>query len=100
MREHCRPASGSSPVERRTQLVYTLAVLRPHLTNSTIIVPSHPKFPQIPTPLQQQFHDRIAQLVYTFPEDAVTSTGSLFWSAPKRYVLLVLIHTLSYCLCA
>ena len=36
-------------------------------------------------PLQHQFHERIAQLVYTFPEDAVTSTGSLFWSAPKRF---------------
>ncbi len=35
--------------------------------------------------MQSQFHDRIAQLVYTFPEDAVTSTGSLFWSAPKRF---------------
>lgn len=35
--------------------------------------------------VQNQFHDRIAQLVYTFPEDATTSTGSLFWSAPKRF---------------
>ena len=35
--------------------------------------------------LQHQFHDRVAQLVFTFPEDAVTSTGSLFWSAPKRF---------------
>lgn len=34
---------------------------------------------------QQQFHDRIAQLTHTFPEDARTSTGSLFWSAPKRF---------------
>ena len=23
--------------------------------------------------------------MYTFPEDAVTSTGNLFWSAPKRF---------------
>ena len=35
--------------------------------------------------LQHQFYDRIAQLVHTFPEDAVTSTGALFWSAPKRF---------------
>ena len=35
--------------------------------------------------LQFQFHERIAQLIYTFPEDANTSTGSLFWSAPKRF---------------
>ncbi|KAK9827310.1 hypothetical protein WJX81_003279 [Elliptochloris bilobata] len=34
---------------------------------------------------QMHFHDRIAQLVYTFPEDAPTSTGALFWSAPKRF---------------
>lgn len=34
---------------------------------------------------QQQFHDRIKQLTYTFPEDAKTSTGALFWSAPKRF---------------
>ena len=32
-----------------------------------------------------QFHDRIAQLVFTFPEDATTSSGNLFWSAPKRF---------------
>lgn len=31
------------------------------------------------------FHDRVAQLVYTFPEDATTSTGAPFWSAPKRF---------------
>ena len=34
---------------------------------------------------QQQFHDRIRQLTYTFPEDAKTSTGAYFWSAPKRF---------------
>jgi ubiquitin-activating enzyme E1 len=34
---------------------------------------------------QQQFHDRVAQLTHTFPEDARTSTGALFWSAPKRF---------------
>ena len=27
------------------------------------------------------------QLIYTFPEDAATSTGSPFWSAPKRFPL-------------
>ncbi len=26
----------------------------------------------------------LMQLVYTFPEDAKTSTGALFWSPPKR----------------
>jgi len=27
----------------------------------------------------------VKQLTYTFPEDAVTSTGAPFWSAPKRF---------------
>ncbi|GBG00467.1 ubiquitin-activating enzyme E1, partial [Raphidocelis subcapitata] len=34
---------------------------------------------------QDYFHDRIAQLTFTFPEDATTSTGAPFWSAPKRF---------------
>lgn len=34
---------------------------------------------------QDYFHDRIAQLVYTFPEDALTSSGTPFWSPPKRF---------------
>jgi len=34
---------------------------------------------------QDHFYDKIMQLTYTFPEDAVTSTGSPFWSAPKRF---------------
>jgi len=34
---------------------------------------------------QSYFHDKIKQLTYIFPEDAVTSTGSPFWSAPKRF---------------
>lgn len=34
---------------------------------------------------EDYFHNRIAQLTFTFPEDAVTSTGLPFWSAPKRF---------------
>ncbi len=34
--------------------------------------------------LQDYFHNRVAQLIFTFPEDALTSTGMPFWSAPKR----------------
>ncbi|CAG9465807.1 unnamed protein product [Pedinophyceae sp. YPF-701] len=34
---------------------------------------------------QDYFHNRIAQLTHTFPEDAVTSTGAPFWSPPKRF---------------
>uniref|UniRef100_A0A7R9V7B7 E1 ubiquitin-activating enzyme n=1 Tax=Chlamydomonas euryale TaxID=1486919 RepID=A0A7R9V7B7_9CHLO len=34
---------------------------------------------------QDLFHNRIAQLIFTFPEDATTSTGAPFWSAPKRF---------------
>ena len=29
--------------------------------------------------------NRVKQLIYTFPENATTSTGALFWSAPKRF---------------
>ena len=34
---------------------------------------------------EEYFHNKIAQLVYTFPEDAVTTTGTPFWSPPKRF---------------
>jgi ubiquitin-activating enzyme E1 len=34
---------------------------------------------------QDYFHDRVLQLTHTFPEDALTSTGAAFWSAPKRF---------------
>lgn len=34
---------------------------------------------------EDYFADRVKQLVYTFPEDAATSTGAPFWSAPKRF---------------
>ena len=34
---------------------------------------------------QDYHHNRIAQLTFTFPEDASTSTGAPFWSAPKRF---------------
>ncbi|EFH57344.1 hypothetical protein ARALYDRAFT_481921 [Arabidopsis lyrata subsp. lyrata] len=34
---------------------------------------------------EDYFVNRVKQLIYTFPEDAATSTGSPFWSAPKRF---------------
>ncbi|KAF7815802.1 ubiquitin-activating enzyme E1 1-like [Senna tora] len=34
---------------------------------------------------EDYFANRVKQLIYTFPEDAVTSTGAPFWSAPKRF---------------
>lgn len=34
---------------------------------------------------ESYFHDKIAQLVFTFPKDNVTSQGALFWSPPKRF---------------
>jgi ubiquitin-activating enzyme E1 len=33
---------------------------------------------------QESFHDNIAQLLHTFPEDHLTSEGNRFWSGPKR----------------
>ncbi|CAL0307731.1 unnamed protein product [Lupinus luteus] len=34
---------------------------------------------------EDYFAHRVKQLTYTFPEDAATSTGAPFWSAPKRF---------------
>ncbi|PON59883.1 Ubiquitin-activating enzyme E [Parasponia andersonii] len=34
---------------------------------------------------EDYFSNRVKQLIYTFPEDAATSTGVPFWSAPKRF---------------
>ncbi|XP_038902732.1 ubiquitin-activating enzyme E1 1 isoform X1 [Benincasa hispida] len=34
---------------------------------------------------EDYFANRVKQLIYTFPEDAVTSNGAPFWSAPKRF---------------
>jgi len=33
---------------------------------------------------QEFFHDSIAQLLHTFPEDHLTAEGQRFWSGPKR----------------
>jgi len=33
---------------------------------------------------QELFHNQIAQLLHNFPPDQVTSSGSPFWSGPKR----------------
>ncbi|XP_076904023.1 ubiquitin-activating enzyme E1 1-like [Bidens hawaiensis] len=34
---------------------------------------------------EDYFANRMKQLIFTFPEDAITSTGAPFWSAPKRF---------------
>lgn len=34
---------------------------------------------------EDYFVNRVKQLTYTFPEDALTSNGAPFWSAPKRF---------------
>ncbi|KAK9668516.1 hypothetical protein RND81_13G066100 [Saponaria officinalis] len=34
---------------------------------------------------EDYFSNRVKQLTFTFPEDAITSTGAPFWSAPKRF---------------
>ncbi|XP_073274122.1 ubiquitin-activating enzyme E1 1-like isoform X2 [Primulina huaijiensis] len=34
---------------------------------------------------EDYFANRVKQLTYTFPEDAATSSGAPFWSAPKRF---------------
>ncbi|KAF5200511.1 Ubiquitin-activating enzyme e1 [Thalictrum thalictroides] len=34
---------------------------------------------------EDYFSNRVKQLTFTFPENSATSTGALFWSAPKRF---------------
>ncbi|KAD3067633.1 hypothetical protein E3N88_35513 [Mikania micrantha] len=34
---------------------------------------------------EDYFANRVKQLTFTFPEDSVNSSGTLFWSAPKRF---------------
>ncbi|XP_020582086.1 ubiquitin-activating enzyme E1 1 [Phalaenopsis equestris] len=34
---------------------------------------------------EDYFTNRVKQLTFTFPEDSLTSTGTPFWSAPKRF---------------
>ncbi|KAF8402591.1 hypothetical protein HHK36_010678 [Tetracentron sinense] len=34
---------------------------------------------------EDYFANRVKQLTFTFPEDAATSNGAQFWSAPKRF---------------
>lgn len=34
---------------------------------------------------EDHFSNRVKQLTYTFPENALTSSGAPFWSAPKRF---------------
>ncbi|KAM3372313.1 hypothetical protein ACQJBY_019288 [Aegilops geniculata] len=34
---------------------------------------------------EDYFSNRVKQLTFTFPEDAATSMGASFWSAPKRF---------------
>lgn len=34
---------------------------------------------------EDYFASRVEQLTFTFPEDAATSSGAPFWSAPKRF---------------
>jgi len=34
---------------------------------------------------EDYFANRVKQLTFTFPENATTSTGAPFWSAPKRF---------------
>lgn len=33
---------------------------------------------------EEQYHNQIAQLLFNFPPDQLTSNGQLFWSGPKR----------------
>eukprot|EP00197_Chlamydomonas_leiostraca_P014632 CAMPEP_0202866272 /NCGR_PEP_ID=MMETSP1391-20130828/7292_1 /ASSEMBLY_ACC=CAM_ASM_000867 /TAXON_ID=1034604 /ORGANISM="Chlamydomonas leiostraca, Strain SAG 11-49" /LENGTH=1026 /DNA_ID=CAMNT_0049546205 /DNA_START=133 /DNA_END=3213 /DNA_ORIENTATION=+ len=70
-------AADAAAREQLEKVVEILVAERAHSFEECIAWARH-KF-------QDYFHSRIAQLVYTFPEDATTSTGAPFWSAPKRF---------------
>ena len=38
---------------------------------------------------QENFFNKISELIYNFPEDATTSTGNPFWAPPKRFPRVV-----------
>jgi hypothetical protein len=61
--------------------------IRTAVLSKLVSAVSNPLAAPLMSPLcsQDYFHDRIAQLTFTFPEDAITSTGLPFWSAPKRF---------------
>ena len=43
---------------------------------------------------EDYFCNRVKQLIFTFPEDAVTGSGLRFWSAPKRFPVPLQFSTL------
>ncbi|KAK8596321.1 hypothetical protein V6N13_000968 [Hibiscus sabdariffa] len=77
--------SGTLGAKCNTQMVI------PHLTENygASLDPPEKQAPDCITWARLRFEDyfvnRVKQLIYGFPEDAATSTGAPFWSAPKRF---------------
>ncbi|URD77936.1 Ubiquitin-activating enzyme e1 C-terminal domain [Musa troglodytarum] len=46
---------------------------------------SSPVLFKYPLRFEDYFSNRVKHLTFSFPEDATTSTGALFWSAPERF---------------
>ncbi|KAG6383981.1 hypothetical protein SASPL_156234 [Salvia splendens] len=69
--------SGTLGAKCNTQMVI------PHLTENYGASRDPPE-KQAPM-FEDYFANRVKQLAFTFPEDAATSTGAPFWSAPKRF---------------
>uniref|UniRef100_A0A0E0EGH2 E1 ubiquitin-activating enzyme n=1 Tax=Oryza meridionalis TaxID=40149 RepID=A0A0E0EGH2_9ORYZ len=69
--------SGTLGAKCNTQMVI------PHLTENYGASRDPPE-KQAPI-FEDYFSNRVKQLTFTFPEDAATSTGAPFWSAPKRF---------------
>ncbi|KAM3229031.1 hypothetical protein ACQJBY_060137 [Aegilops geniculata] len=69
--------SGTLGPKCNTQMVI------PHLTENYGASRDPPE-KQAPM-FEDYFSNRVKQLTFTFPEDAATSTGAPFWSAPKRF---------------
>jgi ubiquitin-activating enzyme E1 len=38
----------------------------------------------LPVCLQEDYHNKIVQLITNFPPDSLTKEGTKFWSGPKR----------------
>jgi ubiquitin-activating enzyme E1 len=59
------------------ETIYAMLVSEKPLTFEQCIVWARFEF-------EKKFNNEIQQLLYNFPKDAVTSTGTPFWSGPKR----------------
>eukprot|EP01087_Luapelamoeba_hula_P016181 TRINITY_DN495_c0_g1_i1.p1 TRINITY_DN495_c0_g1~~TRINITY_DN495_c0_g1_i1.p1 ORF type:complete len:1073 (+),score=196.51 TRINITY_DN495_c0_g1_i1:80-3298(+) len=73
--------SGSAPATQRERLAALDDVLALY-KNGTVTFADCVAWGR--KQFQELYYNAIMQLLFNFPEDAVTSTGAAFWSGPKR----------------